>query len=139
MKEEKNLPTQYVFTVPGKPENTTLIKLAVCAAATNAKMDVEKIDDLAIATGEAFKNVCCHGEEGWSCCVEVSCESDGECMTVSVEDKAAVHDIPKEKRPCLDCPKEGDLGVQLIKSLMDTVEFSTAAEGCKSVRMTKRI
>ena len=64
MEEGKNLPTQYVFTVPGKPENTTLIKLAVCAAATNAKMDVEKIDDLAIATGEAFKNVCCHGEEG---------------------------------------------------------------------------
>ena len=139
MGEGKKKTTQYAFTVPGKPENTTLIKLAVSAAATNAGMDVDKIDDLAIATGEAFKNVCCHGSEGWSCCVEVKCEADDERITVNVEDKANCHDIPKEKKPCLDCPKEGDLGMKLIKSLMDTVEFGKAANGCKSIRMTKNI
>lgn len=133
------MPTEYIFTVPGKPENTTLIKLAVCAAATNARMDVEKIDDLAIASGEAFKNVCCHGADGWSCCVEVKCSSDESKMTVTIEDKAKVHDLPKDKKPCLDCPKEGDLGVQMIRSLMDTVDFGTAAEGCKKIVMTKNI
>lgn len=139
MKEEKAMPAQYVFTVPGKPENITLIKLAVCAAATNAKLDVEKIDDLAISAAEAFKNVCCHGSDCWSCCVEVKCETDDESIIICVEDKAKEHDIPKGKRPCLDCPKEGDLGVELMKSLMDTVEFTSAAQGCKSIRMTKRI
>ena len=131
------MPAQYVFIVPGTPENITLIKLAVCAAATNAKMDVEKMDDLAIASGEAFKNVCCHGSDGWSRCIEVRCESDDTHLTVSIEDKAELHDIPKGKRPCLDCPKEGDLGVQLIKSLRDEVKISTVAEGRKSISITK--
>ena len=70
---------------------------------------------LLIASGEAFKNVCCHGADGWSCCVEVKCSSDESKMTVTIEDKAKIHDLPKDKKPCLDCPKEGDLGVQMIR------------------------
>ena len=54
-------------------------------------------------------------------------------------DKDDIHDIPKGKRPCLDCPNEGELGIHIIKTIMDKVEFITAAQGSRSIRMVKKI
>ena len=75
----------------------------------------------------------------WSRCVEVKCGINDDKITVLVTDKDDVHDIPKGKRPCLDCPNEGELGIHIIKTIMDKVEFITAAQGSRSIRMVKKI
>ena len=131
---------EYILIIPGRPDNMTLVRLAVGAAAcSNPKLDAEKIDDIELASFEAFKNICCHGVDGWSRCVEVKCGIDDDKITVLVTDKDDVHDIPKGKRPCLDCPNEGELGIHIIKTIMDKVEFITAAQGSRSIRMVKKI
>ena len=39
---------------------------------------------------------------------------------------------------CMDCPNEGDIGVFLIKTLMNEVELLDNSSGKKTIKMVKR-
>lgn len=125
------------FSIPGKPEYLRIAKLAVGSAAGTANFNIQAIEDIQIAVGEACKNITCHGFDGFSNFYEVECLIEDEKMTVSVFDKSCEHGLEKHKKPCLDCPNEGNLGIYIIKSLMDDVEIVKAEDGNNSIRMVK--
>lgn len=54
------------FVIPGKPQYITIVRLAVGSAANTAGFDVEEIEDIKTAVGEACKNISCHGSEGFA-------------------------------------------------------------------------
>ena len=125
------------FTIPGKPEYVKIAKLAVGSAAGTANFNIEAIEDIEIAVGEACKNISCHGFDGFSNFYEVECQVEEEKITITVYDMGCEHGLQKHKKPCLDCPNEGNLGMYIIKSLMDEVEIVKARDGNKSIRMVK--
>lgn len=125
------------FSIPGKPEYVKIAKLAVGSAAGTANFNIEAIEDIEIAVGEACKNITCHGFDGFSNFYEVECMIEADRMIVTVSDKSCEHGLEKHKKPCLDCPNEGNLGVYIIKSLMDEVEIVKAQDGNNSIRMVK--
>ena len=43
------------FVIPGKPQYITIVRLAVGSAANTAGFDVEEIEDIKTAVGEACK------------------------------------------------------------------------------------
>ena len=45
--------------------------------------------------------------------------------------------LERVKKPCLDCPNEGNLGFFVIQSLMTKVELIDNPHGKKTIRMTK--
>ena len=47
------------FVIPGKPQYITIVRLAVGSAANTAGFDVEEIEDIKTAVGEACKNISC--------------------------------------------------------------------------------
>ncbi len=124
------------FLIPGKPEYFKIAKIAIGSAAGMANFDIQAIEDIEIAVGEACKNISCHGFAGFSNFYEVQCEIDPEKITITVTDCCGEHEIEKYKKPCLDCPKEGDLGIYVMKSLMNEVEIIRADSG-NSIRMVK--
>ena len=126
------------FVIPGKPEYITMVRLAVGSAADNAGFNIDQIEDIKNAVGEACKNICCHGSEGWADEFQVDCLIDDEKMEIYVRDKSTGHNVEKLYRPCLDCPNEGDLGIFVIRSLMTQVELINNPEGKKTIRMVKR-
>lgn len=125
------------FVIPGKPEYITMVRLAVGSAADNAGFNIDQIEDIKNAVGEACKNICCHGSDGWAEEFQVDCLIDDEKMEIYVRDKSTGHNVEKLYRPCLDCPNEGDLALFVITSLMDKLEI-IKEENCKNtIKMVK--
>ena len=125
------------FVIPGKPEYITMVRLAVGSAADNAGFNIDQIEDIKNAVGEACKNICCHGSEGWAEEFQVECLIDDEKMEIYVKDKSTEHNVKKLYKPCLDCPNEGDLALFVITSLMDKLEI-IKGENCKNtIKMVK--
>lgn len=125
------------LAVPGKPAYLTGMRLFIGSVAATAGFDIEKCEDIKTAVGEACKNVACHGVEGFTDEYEVKCEIEDGLIEITVADICGRHSLEKIAKPCLNCPKEGDLGIFVIKSLMDAVEFGKDENGYKYIKMTK--
>lgn len=125
------------FVIPGKPEYITMVRLAVGSAADNAGFNIDQIEDIKNAVGEACKNICCHGSEGWAEEFQVDCLIDDEKMEIYVKDNSTEHNVKKLYKACMDCPNEGDLALFVITSLMDKLEI-IKGENCKNtIKMVK--
>lgn len=127
------------FTIPGKPEYLTMVRLAISSVAVNAGFDLEAAEDIKTAVSEACKLVSCHGFDGFSDKYEVQCSVEKGRMEIVVEDQCAAHNLEKSAKPCLNCPQDGDLGVYVIQSLMTEVEIERKDNGQKSIRMVKNV
>lgn len=125
------------FSVPGNPEYVKIAKTAAQSAAAACDYSVEAVDDIGIAVGEACKLITCHGFDGWSNSYDIECTIEEEKITIEVKDEHCLHQIKKDRRPCMDCPNDGDLGMMVIKSLMDDVEIVKEEGKKKSIKMVK--
>lgn len=127
------------FTIPGKPEYLTMVRLAIGSIATNAGFDIDATEDIKTAVSEACKNVSCHGFDGFSDKYEVRCNIEKGRLEVIVKDDCDCHTIEKLCKPCQNCPQEGDIGIYIIKSLMNEVEFGKSEDGRKEIKMVKSL
>lgn len=126
------------FIIPGRPEYMTMVRLAIGSAADVAGFDVDMVEDVKTAVGEACKMITCHGFEGWAEEYTLECIVEDESLEIFVTDTSINHNVEKMGRMCSDCPNEGDLGIFVIKSLMNQVELISNPEGKKTIRMVKR-
>lgn len=127
------------FVIPGKPEYLTMVRLAISSIANTAGFDLDAAEDMKTAVEEACKNVSCHGFDGFSDQYEVECNVEKERVEIIVKDACDTHTLEKLAKPCQNCPSEGDLGIYVIKSLMNEVEFGKAEDGRKAIRMVKNL
>ena len=126
-----------IFAIPGKPKYITMMRLAIGSIADTAGFNIEEIEDIKTAVAEACKNISCHGSEGFAEEYQVECLVEEGKLEISVQDMSSSHRIEKVKKPCLDCPNEGNLGIFVIQSLMTKVEIIDNTQGKKTIRMTK--
>ena len=113
----------FTFTIPGRPEHICTVRLAVGSVAARCGFDVEEIEDIKTAVGEACQLVLCHEMEGYAKEYTVKCETDPGMIKVQVIN--SFHELmEKTNKRCLDCPNEGELGKLLIRTLMDSVDVS---------------
>ena len=125
------------FVIPGKPEYITMVILAVGSIADTAGFDYEEIEDIKTAVSEACKNITCHGSEGFAEEYEVECIVEKDRIQITVRDTSEGHNLKKLKKPCLDCPNEGNLSLYVINTLMSDVEI-IKEENCKNtIKMIK--
>ncbi|MCI5722037.1 MAG: ATP-binding protein [Firmicutes bacterium] len=127
------------FTIPGKPEYLTMVRLAIASVANNAGFDYDAIEDIKTAVEEGCKNVSCHGFDGYSERYELQCNVEKGKLEVLIKDDCASHTLEKLAKPCQNCPKEGDIGIYLIQTIMDEVDFGKTEDGHKQIRMVKNI
>ena len=126
------------LTIPGKPEYIKGTRLFIGSVAANAGFDVEQCEDLKTAVAEACKNISCHGSDGFSDQYEVSCEVENKKITITVTDLCEQHSVEKVNKPCDNCPKEGNLSIFIIRSLVNDVQFGKNNDGFKYITMVKR-
>ncbi|WP_425755814.1 ATP-binding protein [Ihubacter sp. rT4E-8] len=125
------------FIIPGKPEYLTMIRLAIGSIATTAGFDLDACEDIKTAVSEACKNVSCHGFDGFSDKYELQCNVEKGRIEIIIKDDCDEHTLQKLAKPCQNCPKEGELGIFVIQSLMNEVTFGKEEDGHKSIRMVK--
>lgn len=127
------------FSVPGKPEYVGTIRLAISSLANCAGFDIEAVEDIKVAVSEACTNVICHCKPNKEDCYEVACEVGDGRIIISVVDRAGGYDLTKYQRPVMDNPKEGGLGIFIIKALMDEVDIFSELGTGTSIKMVKYI
>ncbi|MDD2217228.1 MAG: ATP-binding protein [Eubacteriales bacterium] len=125
------------FSIPGKPKYVQMVRLAVGSIASQVGFDIEKIEDMTVAVGEACKLVTCHGQEKFSEYYDVVAQICEESVTITVSDFSSGHNIEKRFQQCVQCPQEGDLSTFIIESLMDKVETTENEKGNKKIIMVK--
>ena len=126
------------FTIPGKPEYLTMIRLAISSIANNAGFDFGQIEDMKTAICEACKNISCHGQDSYSDKYDVIVEVEKGYICMTVVDGCDVHTLEKTSKQCMNCPQEGNLGIFVIETLMSEVRFGKHESGHKYIEMVKK-
>ena len=126
------------FTIPGKPEYMTMIRLATSSIASEAGFDLDATEDIKAAVTEACKTVSCHGNEGYSDKYEIDFSVDAGIVEITVIDACEKHALEKMSEHCHNCPQEGDISMVMLRSLMTCVKVGQDEDGHKFINMVKR-
>ncbi|MEY8417211.1 ATP-binding protein [Tissierella praeacuta] len=111
------------LTIPRKPDYISLVRLTTSGIAYSMGLNVDDIEDIKVSIGEACINsLMSDGKEEISLVFEI----DEEKLSIEVMNvKEEIPDDLEEKR-------ERELGLLIIKSLMDEVIFNE--DGIKMVK-----
>ena len=130
--------------IPARPEFVAVARLLVSAlASATPGIGDDRVDDLKLAVSEACTNAIeAHDAIDTDERVIVRCRDDELGLEVEIEDRGAGFDpstLP-DHPPVTDPDRlkfERGLGVPLIKTLVDEVEFSSSSDGT-AVKMVMR-
>ena len=137
------MPEAIELEIPARPEYIALVRLVVASLASGRRiLSDERIDDLKLAVSEACTNAIeAHTSIEVDERVVVRCEEGDDRFEVSIEDQGEGFDpssLP-EHPPVTDPERlnfERGLGIPLIRTLVDEVEFASRGDSGTAVRMT---
>jgi len=126
------------LSLPSKAEYVSVARLTASVIANNMGFNIEDVEDIKVAVGEACNNAVLHGK-----CDQdrfhIDFEVYEEEFTVIVKDTGNGFDFIEYKEPDLNNPRENGLGLFIMKSLMDDVEVTSSIEDGTCIRMVKKI
>ena len=133
------------FSVPGKPEYVSVVRLAISSAANTAGFDVEDIEDIKIAVSEVCTQVFCRNESGNA--YEVSCELGDNGMRISIDDIVDNYDTELSlMQECMSLPHcremmteffDPSTSMLMLRTLMDEVNVFSNRNERRLIRMLK--
>nr|WP_242847901.1 ATP-binding protein [Inediibacterium massiliense] len=131
-KVEKKMGDHFSMSVPSKPEYVNVIRLTASAIACRMGFNIEQIEDIKVAIAEACTNAIKHGINNGEQNFKIEFLVDEEKIEIHVEDEGYGFLCSEIEEPDLSNPKEGGLGIFIIKSLMDDVQImSSVGKGTK--------
>ena len=143
-KQESIVKTQIELRICANPEYLGVVRRAVRDVTGVVGMDEEKSESVTLAVVEALTNVIRHSYDG-PCekpiIVKLSkiegCEKNKGALEITIRDFGKQVEPEKIKGRDLDDIKPGGLGVHIIQSVMDEIEFCRAEECGMLLRMVK--
>lgn len=109
--------------LPSKAEYVSIARLAASVLSNTIGFDVDEIDDIKVAVGEACNNAVLHGKSEDDV-YDINFQISEEKIQIEVRDNGAGFDEEKYEEPDLDNLKGNGLGIYIMKSLMDEVDIS---------------
>ena len=119
--------------IPCKPEWVAVARLAVAGVASRLNFSIEDIEDIKLAVAEACTNCIQHARHSRN--ILITCDAEPEVLTVHVRDFGGAA-RPESVASGEDQPR---LGVFLIRSLMDNVQYDVHPQDGTSLVMTKKV
>jgi len=133
---------QVKITIPSDPKELSIVRTAAGTFAERHGLGAEPAGRIALAVDEALANVIKHGYQGQAgqeiVVTMEHTESEGQgCLKFVVRDFGRQVDPEMIKGRDLDDVRPGGLGVHIIKTVMDRVEYLRAAGGGMELVMLK--
>lgn len=125
------------ISVPSKPEYVNVIRLTASAIASRVGFDIEQIEDIKVAVAEACTNAIKHGIKNNMENFDVKFSIDCDRIVINIIDNGIGFSSDQIEEPDLTTPKEGGLGIFIIKSLMDEVMISSDVGEGTNIKMIK--
>ncbi len=127
----------FSISVPSKPEYVNVVRLTASAIACRMGFNIEQIEDIKVAIAEACTNAIKHGIKNREENFKIQFLVDEEKLEIDVEDEGHGFSCNEIEEPDLENPKEGGLGIFIIKSLMDDVQINSNIGKGTSIKMIK--
>ena len=125
--------------IPAKAEWVAVARLAVSAVASRLRFSVDEIEDIKLAVAEACTNCIQHGSDDDR--IEITSEVMSDEVRVSVRDRSTAHKLGSVEKDAgfADGKRTEELGVFLIRALMDEVSYRVDAREGTELIMIKRV
>lgn len=135
---------EYQLKIPSQSDNLAIIRDVVAKVASRVGFDTDEASKIELAVDEACTNVIKHAYTNNSNqMIEVSIKVDQKKLIIIVADKGKGFNPDEIKLPDLNKSikegRKGGLGLCLIKTLMDKVEFEIKPGSKTQVKMIKYI
>jgi serine/threonine-protein kinase RsbW len=124
--------------VVGRPLLVAELRDAAVEAAREAGLPTKGVDDVKLAVGEALVNAMRHGARPGRDRIRLRCMACSTAFVVEIIDQGQGFDANEIAAPGATIHQDGGLGIHLMRSVMDEVDFSADDRGNK-VRMLKWI
>lgn len=133
---------KYNLKIPSITENLQMIREFVLKIAAKAGFNEETQEQIALAVDEACTNVIKHAHHhDAQRLMDIQIQTDINKMKIIITDKGRGFDITKLKDPnvkqFIKESKHGGLGIYLIKTLMDEVDYDFNPGVKNQVQLTK--
>ena len=122
--------------IPARAEWVAVARLAAAAVGSRMRFSVDEIDDLKLAIAEACTN-CIQRSEGIEY-IDIRWHAEATLLRVTVGGDGRAPKLESVKSTSED-PRVGGLGVFLIRSLMDEVEYDLDSNSGPRLTMTKHV
>ena len=124
--------------IPNKAEWVAVARLAIAAVANRLPFSVEEIEDLKLAIAEACTNAIQHSVGASS--IEIVCEASSDELRLTVRDHGNATPAEFAPQPPMDSlDARANLGVFLIRSLMDEVSYTLDPAAGTNLVMVKKV
>lgn len=123
--------------IPCKAEWAAVARLAVSAVASRLRFTIEEIEDVKLAVAEAITNAIQNA--GGAEQIEIVCRSEPDALRMHVRNVGPAAHHKKTAPPRFDDLPIDGLGIFLIRSLMDEVEYDVHPERGTDLVMVKRL
>ena len=133
------LPAVIRLEIPAVAEWVAVARLAVAAVASRLRFSVDEIEDIKLAIAEACTNSIQSAGGQDAGVIEIVCDALEDELRVTVRDRSAGLHLESVKPGGLDEGRTEELGVFLIRALMDTVDYTSEPRRGTELVMTKRV
>lgn len=136
-------PLKYRLKIPSQSDNLELIRGFVAKIASKVGFGENDINKIELAVDEACANIIKHAykNDKKDKPIDIAIEIDYKKLTIVITDKGKGFDVSKIKSPdmheYLAQMRVGGLGIYLMKTLMDEVDFDIEPGTKNQVKMTK--
>lgn len=128
------------LTIPAAPRLLKVIRCMIAEICQLAGFSLKERDKVCLAVDEACSNIIRHSYKGNpEGQVQITCRLEADKITVSIRDFGEKIDLARVRQPDPDTVKPGGLGVHMIRSIMDEVEYDCSHEVGTEIHMTKYI
>jgi serine/threonine-protein kinase RsbW len=126
------------ISIPARAEWVAVARLAVAAVASRQRFSIDEIEDVKLAIAEACTNAIQHGSPDGT--IEIEAEVRDDEMVATVRDRGMGPRLGTVNEERIgESGRTEELGVFLIRALMDTVEYTSDARDGTQLVMIKRV
>ena len=126
------------LSIPARAEWVAVARLAVAAVASRQRFSVDEIEDIKLAIAESCTNAIQHGLPDGT--IEIECELGDDALIVTVRDRGLGPRLGTVTEDRIgETGRTEELGVFLIRALMDTVEYTSDVRDGTQLVMVKRV
>ena len=125
--------------IPGRAEWVAVARLAVAAVASRLRFSVDEIEDIKLAIAEACTNSIQSAGGQDAGVIEIGCDAREDELRVTVRDHTSSPRLEPLKTSGLEEGRTEELGVFLIRALMDSVDYTSDPRRGTELVMSKRV
>ncbi|MFH1943446.1 MAG: ATP-binding protein [bacterium] len=137
------MPTKsYRLRIPSQKDNLEIIRHFISGVARKVGFNSEDVNKIELAVDEACTNVIRHAyQNDETKDIDIAIKIDYQKFTVVVTDQGRSFNTEEVELPDMDTYlaelRVGGLGIYLMKTLMDEVDYKSKPNGINEVRMVK--